>query len=74
MSRPDGSPTTAVDMAVYTRNRHFRCMMSCKAGKRGAVSLVPTTRFMGAGAKGQEGARAEVREVEGGLGDVCGSG
>ncbi|KAL3161988.1 hypothetical protein ABBQ38_009063 [Trebouxia sp. C0009 RCD-2024] len=35
--------TSLVDTAVYTRNRHFRLIWSCKAGK--AQVLNPTNRF-----------------------------
>jgi hypothetical protein len=35
-----------VDTAVYTRNRHFRCVYSSKGGR--AAALRPTARFAGA--------------------------
>ena len=35
--------TSLVDCAVYSRNRHFRMLGCCKAGK--AAVLAPTARY-----------------------------
>lgn len=39
----NGKDTYFVDTAVYTKNRHFRLVYSCKGGRK--VSLMPTHRF-----------------------------
>lgn len=41
-----GERLSFVDVAVYTRNRHFRLVYSCKGGK--SAVLRPTERFAGA--------------------------
>eukprot|EP00955_Chlamydomonas_euryale_P064286 358923-Chlamydomonas_euryale.AAC.2 len=38
----DGARVSAVDMAVYSRMRHFRMLWSCKGGKQAV--LMPTKR------------------------------